>query len=375
VTKTKPATIPILTYLLIFVGVVFLINTSQIYSRNVYGKPYQIAILQLGWVFVGSLAFLFFYKRDYSKIGGLAYLLFGISLVLLIVLAVAGLAPCSLELPFAPCIKGARRWLYLNPSPLPPLPFLGVIGFQPSELMKLSLVLYLSHQMLALMKRKRDSFMVYIIITALVSLLIVMQPNMSTAVMIFAIGSVVYYASGESLKKVIYALPFAVAAIVLFMTMFSYRLARVQSFLSGEGEEDYHVRQILISLGSGGFSGVGFGQSKQKYNYLPEVASDSIFAVVGEEFGLVGTLLVVFGFGYLLYKGFKVAMDCSDPLGKMLASGITFWIGIQFFVNVAAMVKLIPLTGVPLPLMSYGGSSMVFTMMGLGILSNIESQG
>ena len=147
------------------------------------------------------------------------------------------------------------------------------------------------------------------------------------------------------------------------------------SFLSSDPSNsegaNYHVKQILIALGSGGFFGVGFGQSRQKYQYLPEVSADSIFAIIGEELGFIGTTLVIMIFLYIFYKGYRIAVKARDPLGKLLAIGIVCWLGFQFFVNVAAMTKLIPLTGVPLPLISYGGSSTLFILVSLGILANI----
>jgi cell division protein FtsW len=151
-------------------------------------------------------------------------------------------------------------------------------------------------------------------------------------------------------------------------------LQRLTALLSGNDADasSYHVKQALMALGSGGIGGVGFGQSKQKYQYLPEVASDSIFAIIGEEFGFVGTACVVFAYLYLVYRGFVIAKNAPDLLGKLIATGVSSWLGIQFFVNVAAMTKIIPLTGVPIPLISYGGSSMVFSLMGLGILANIN---
>ncbi len=144
--------------------------------------------------------------------------------------------------------------------------------------------------------------------------------------------------------------------------------------ISGEdsSESSYHVKQALVALGSGGFSGVGFGQSKQKYQYLPEVASDSIFAIIGEEFGFIGTVVVVLAYGLFIFKGFRIAKKSQDMFGKLVSIGISSWLGIQFFINVASMTKLIPMTGVPIPLISYGGSSLVFSLIGLGILANVQ---
>ncbi|OGC45558.1 hypothetical protein A2V49_00955 [candidate division WWE3 bacterium RBG_19FT_COMBO_34_6] len=141
-----------------------------------------------------------------------------------------------------------------------------------------------------------------------------------------------------------------------------------------EQEAGYHIKQVLIALGTGGVFGIGFGQSRQKFQYLPEISSDSIFAIIGEEFGFIGTTLIVTAFGYLIYLGLQIAKEAPDSYGKMLAVGITSWIGLQFFINIAAMVGLIPLTGIPIPLISYGGSSMLFSLSALGILYNIHKQ-
>jgi cell division protein FtsW len=279
-------------------------------------------------------------------------------------------------------VNGANRWLYINPPPLPQIPFVGVLGFQPGELAKLTIVLYLSFQLSLIMekeisgKEKEDPFKTYMKISVLLSGLIILQPNMSTAVMVFALGTVVYFVSGASLKPLFAVIPVALLAVFIFIVSSPYRMERLKVLISGsdESESSYHSKQALVALGSGGFWGVGFGQSKQKYQYLPEVASDSIFAIIGEEFGFVGTVTVIIAYSFLIYKGFKIAGRSNDLLGKLLASGISSWFGIQFLINIASMTKLIPLTGVPIPLISYGGSSMLFGMIGLGILGNIQKK-
>jgi cell division protein FtsW len=225
-------------------------------------------------------------------------------------------------------------------------------------------------------KEKEDPFKTYMKISVLLSGLIILQPNMSTAVMVFALGTVVYFVSGASLKPLFAVIPVALLAVFIFIVSSPYRMERLKVLISGsdESESSYHSKQALVALGSGGFWGVGFGQSKQKYQYLPEVASDSIFAIIGEEFGFVGTVTVIIAYSFLIYKGFKIAGRSNDLLGKLLASGISSWFGIQFLINIASMTKLIPLTGVPIPLISYGGSSMLFGMIGLGILGNIQKK-
>ena len=153
-----------------------------------------------------------------------------------------------------------------------------------------------------------------------------------------------------------------------------YRRQRVLTYFGSntDSASNYHVEQVNLALGSGGVFGKGLGQSRQKFNFLPEVTSDSIFAIIGEELGFVGTSLFILLFTYFLYRGFKIAKASTDDFGMLLGVGIMAWLGIQYSINVSAMVGLIPLTGVPLPLVSYGGSSTIFVLAGLGIVAQIS---
>jgi cell division protein FtsW len=155
----------------------------------------------------------------------------------------------------------------------------------------------------------------------------------------------------------------------------SYRRERLLTFLNPGRDPlgaSYHIRQILLALGSGGLWGLGLGQSRQKYEYLPAVMTDSIFAVIGEELGFIGGAAILLAFLFIIWRGFKIAQGAPDRFGQLLAVGITAWIGLQALINLAAMVALVPLTGVPLPFISYGGSSLVVTLAGMGILINIS---
>jgi len=361
-------------------GLLMIANSTAISSTNLYEDPYKFVFLQLGWVLVGLVGFFIFYHFDYRSLTTISRSLFVFNFVVLIFLAIVGVLPCSMNLPFSPCVNGANRWLFLNPPPLPALPFLGVLGFQPGELAKLTVVLYLSSQLsLIIQKGKnsrgdKDPFWTYLKISGMLSGLIIMQPNMSTAAIVFVLGTIIYFVSGAPLRPVLITIPIFLILATVVMISSPYRRSRLMALMSGDDSSDssYHVKQALVALGSGGVAGVGFGQSKQKYQYLPEVASDSIFAIIGEEFGFIGTTIVIFAYSYLIYKGFKVAKKSEDLFGKLVAVGISSWLGIQFFVNIASMTKIIPLTGVPIPLISYGGSSMVFSLMGLGILANVQ---
>ena len=371
--KDRSFVLLILGFLLF--GIIIIADSTIIHSDSLYNDPYRFVFLQIGWVLMGLAGFFFFYNQDYKKIDKITAFMFGANILFLLLLAFVALLPCSSDIFFAPCINGANRWFYLNAPPLPKLPLLGVAGFQPGELAKLTLIMYLSVMLPKKIQENQNVFSLYAVATGLLFLLIIAQPNMSTAVMVAAIGTVVYFSSGASIKPLLLASPALVLLVVLLILSSPYRrerwLTQLKGFDTTDRAEGYHIKQVQIALGSGGLFGVGFGQSRQKYYYLPEVASDSIFAIIGEEFGFLGTALVIIAFSYLIYRGFEIAKNAKTQRGRLLASGITSWIGLQFFVNIGAMTQLLPLTGVPIPLISYGGSSMVFSLMGLGILANI----
>jgi len=368
----------ILILSLLLFGLIIISNSTVVSSNNLYGFPYRFALLQLSWIVLGMIGFWIFYHFDYHKLEKASLPLFIISTTFLLTLGIVGILSCDISPSFSPCINGANRWLYLNPSPLPKIPFLGVLGFQPAEFTKLSLILFLSFGINKYINSKKNPFWFYLISTGICSFLVLLQPNMSTAAMLFLIGTSMYFSSGVSLKEFFIAIPITMISLLLAIFISPYRRARFLTLLGGDASSDlssgYHIKQVLLSLGSGGILGVGFGQSKQKFYYLPEVASDSIFAVIGEEFGFIGTTAVVIAFAFLVFLGLRVAKSAKDTSGKLISVGVTSWIGFQFFINVAAMTKIIPLTGVPIPLISYGGSSILFLLVSLGILCNIEKQ-
>ena len=365
---------------LLLFGVVMIYNATSVYAQGTFGGAYRFVLLQLGWLVLGFLGFFFLFKIRLEKLRGISLPLFATSLVFLLILAASSLlSNCeSSNIIFSPCINGAHRWLYLNPPPLPSFPLIGVLGFQPSEFAKLALIIYLAVLLEKTVKEKGESFMVFAVVAGLTSLLVLIQPNMSTSVLIFLIGVSMYFVSGAKLLPLLVSLPVLFLSGIGFILTSTYRRARLLTFLnpgeSGDLSLGYHIKQIQIALGSGGWFGLGFGQSRQKFQYLPEVAADSIFAIIGEELGFIGTTLFVLMFSYFIYRGFMIAKESTNLLGKLLATGVTTWIAFQFFVNVAAMTRIIPLTGIPLPLVSYGGSSLVFSLMGLGLLANISAR-
>lgn len=378
--KDVDRTFLILLGILLVFGVLMIYNATGVYAQGTFGGAYRFVLLQLGWLGIGLLGFYAFFRFDYERLRNLSLPLYMVAFLFLILLALVSIfADCeTTNFVFAPCINGAYRWLYLNPAPFPELPLLGIIGFQPSEFAKLALIVYLAVVLEKSINERGDSFMVFAIVTGLTSGLVLLQPSMSTAALISLIGISMFFVSGASLKPLFALLPFLFLSGVGFILSSDYRKARLLTFLnpteSGDLSLGYHIKQIQIALGSGGWFGLGFGQSRQKFQYLPEVASDSIFAVIGEEFGFIGATLFILLFSFFIYKGIQIAKDTPSLLGKLLATGVTTWMAAQFFVNVAAMIHIIPLTGIPLPLVSYGGSSLVFSLMGLGLLANISAR-
>ena len=206
--------------------------------------------------------------------------------------------------------------------------------------------------------------------------LVLLEPDFGTALILFLTGMVIFLTSGVSMRQIFLAV-FGIGILGTFFIFSSpYRRERMLSYLAPRTEDSlssrYQINQIMIALGSGGFWGVGLGQSRQKYGYIPEVNTDSIFAVIAEETGLIGSTFILVLFLALVLKGFSLSFKAEDPVAERLAAGIIAFISIQTVINFSGMTHLLPLTGVPLPLVSYGGSSLLVTMFSLGVLLNIS---
>jgi cell division protein FtsW len=254
-------------------------------------------------------------------------------------------------------VQGARRWLDF-----------GFTRFQPSEYAKLATIIYLSAWFAK--PRPARSFLVFI---GAVIGFIMLETDLGTYLVISSIAAGMYFLSGVPLKKIAKLGFIGFIGIIILILASPYRLNRVKTFLDPMHDPlgvSYHARQILISLGSGGLAGTGLGRSRQKFQYLPEASTDSIFAVVGEEFGFIGGIILIGALALVVVRGFEHVKRIKDPFIQNLAAGITIWFTIQVILNLMAMVALVPLTGVPLPLISYGGSALVTMMAGIGLLLN-----
>ena len=335
---------------LVFFGVLMVYDSSMVTAFRHFGDKYFYVRQQALFTVLGLGMMAVIARIDYHRLAGLVNLLMLGVIILLVLVLIPGLGTSAL---------GARRWL-------------GVSGFsfQPAEVAKLVFVLYL-----AKMFTQKAKLLPFLAISGILSLLIMLEPDLGTTVIILTSGFLLFFAAGANL---FFLVPVGIisilSGIVLILTS-PYRKERFLTFFDSSRDPlgaSYHIRQALIALGSGGLFGLGVGASRQKYEYLPESMTDSIFAVIGEELGFLGATVLVLTFLFLIWRGFKIATQAPDRFGQLLAIGISSWVGVQAMVNLGAMVALVPLTGVPLPFISYGGSSLVITLMGAGVLLNIS---
>ncbi len=254
---------------------------------------------------------------------------------------------------------GARRWISI-----------GSINFQPSEIIKLTICIYF-----AKVAAGKKGPLSYLIPLVLIAGLVMLQPDLGTTLVILVIGFSQIFIADVNLLYIFGSAILGIIGTVLLILLSPYRRARLTTFFEMTDDplgKSYHIRQVLLALGSGGIFGVGFGASRQKYLFLPEASTDSIFAVIAEELGLIGGIMIIFVFIFFVMRGLKIAKAAPDKFSSVLAAGISAWIGGQAFLNIGSMVSLVPLTGIPLPFISYGGSSLVMILTACGILLNIS---
>ncbi|OGY16103.1 MAG: cell division protein FtsW [Candidatus Blackburnbacteria bacterium RIFCSPLOWO2_02_FULL_44_9] len=331
-------------------GLAMVFNASAADGAKTFDDSFFYLKRQAMWATLGMLCMLILSQVNYKVYEKLSVPLLGATLFLLVLVLIPGVGISTL---------GASRRLAL-----------GFFGIQPAELAKLTLTIFLAASL-----SKKNSLLRFIVPTGLTCLLIVVEPDLGTTIITAGIALTIYFASGAPLMQ-FFSLCASGGILGLILALTSgYRRERIITYLNPHSDpvnSSYHVRQILIALGSGGLWGRGLGQSRQKHLFLPEPATDSIFAVIAEELGFIGASLVIAVFLFLIVRGLSIAARVNDPFGKLLATGITAWIAIQAFINLSAMVALVPLTGIPLPFISYGGSSLFVSFCAIGILLNIS---
>lgn len=336
---------------IIFVGVLIVYDASVVHAFRDYGDNYYYIRQQLIWVAIGLGVMTVAIFLPYQNYRILSQWFFWGSLGLLLAVFIPGLGVGA---------GGAHRWLSL-----------GFVTIQPAEIIKLTSVMYL-----ASLFEKRTELKPFLIIVIGITLIIgVLQKDMGSGIVYFLTCLLLFIVAGAKIKDIWWILPSSIGAFLLFSLTSGYRQKRLLGFLDPFSDPQgytYHISQVLIALGSGGFFGLGLGQSKQKFEFIPEVSTDSIFAIVGEEFGFFGAIIVIALFSFFVYRGFVIASGTTNRFGSLLAYGLVFWLAVQTLVNLGAMVSVIPLTGVPLPFVSYGGSALVTNLVAVGILLNIS---
>lgn len=329
-------------------------DASSYVAFRDFGDKYHYIKDQTFWAIIGFSVLGFVYFFDYHKFYNLAIPILLGSIFLLFLVFVPGIGIKVL---------GARRWIDA-----------GFFVLQPGEFAKLALTIYLSAWFSV---KEKGRFGAFLLLIGLVIALVMLQPDMGTAAIILAQSIVIYFLSGGNIWHILAVTPVVGIGGLLLVIFEPYRAARLMTFLNPESNlqtTSYHLRQILIALGSGGLLGVGVGNSLQKYAYLPESTTDSIFAIIAEEIGFLGSVVLIMLMLILIYKGFSIASRAKDNFGKLLGGGITSFIAIQTIVNLGAQTALLPLTGVPLPFISYGGSALIINLFSIGVILNISKQ-
>ncbi len=345
--------------LLVIFGLVILASASSHLGSVQFGDSYYYLKHQIYFgLSLGLVGFFIASKLNYTaynnKVFGITFLVF----TLLLVLAVFT--------PLGFSAKGATRWIAIGP-----------LSFQPAEFLKLSLVMYLAswlaykdHRQKAL----KAGFLPFAAVLSVVSGILILQHSTSPVVMLIAVALVMYFVSGAKIGYLLSIIFAGLVALGLIVAITPYRAQRVLTYLNPEQDASgsgYQLVQAKTAIGAGGLTGVGYGQSLVK-NRLPEPAGDSVFAVVGEEFGFIGTTILVLLFALLIIRMYILAQRIHDPFGRLLLIGFASTIGIQAFVNIGAMTGILPLTGTPLPFISYGGTNLAVFMTILGISVNIS---
>jgi cell division protein FtsW len=356
--KSKPDyLLLVMVIVLLSIGTVMIYSASAILADNRFDSSTFFIKKQILWAGISLFLIFVLTKVDYHKYKKYANLFLVFSLILLVAVL------------FSQPIKEAARWIRVGP-----------IVFQPSELFKYALVLFMAH---SLSKREdkiknfKYAFLPYSLVLCVASLLIMKQPHLGAILSVSVVFLVMLFAAGTKIKHILSILVPLAAAISILVFVFGYKKQRVDDYLQSIQhplEGSYQMKQSVLSLGSGGILGTGLGEGKQKLFFLPEPHTDFIFATIGEEGGFLFCAFIMLLFFILALRGLSIANRAPDDFGFFLALGISFCIFVGVLINAGVVVGLLPTTGIPMPFLSYGGSSLIFSSMGIGVLLNISRQ-
>ncbi len=357
-TKKMDYSFLLIVFSLLSFGLIMVFSASSATAHYQYDDAYYFIKRQFAWALIGLVIMFLISRISYKTIYRYALHLMGVAIVLLIAVLLIGIE-----------VKGAKRWLGFGP-----------LSFQPSEVAKFAVIVFLSRSLSTnkeALKTFKEGFLPYVAIIGIVAVLVFLEPHFSGAMVIAMTGFIIMLAAGAKISHfILIALP-VVPIAVIAMVSASYRLARVTTFLNPFADESgagWQIIQSLYAIGSGGFFGLGLGQSRQKFLYLPEPQNDFIFSIICEELGFIGALLVILLFVMLIWKGIKIAINAPDKFSSLVVTGIIALIAVQTVLNIAVVTSSIPATGMPLPFFSYGGTSLVFILAEMGVVLSISRE-
>ena len=349
-----------IVFILMMIGIIMVYSSSSISAADKCGTDTYYLKKQIAFAAAGFLMLFIARNLRYQVLKRFVYLILGLSVLSLVLLLIPGVGKT---------IGGATRWLRVGP-----------VSFQPSEFAKLSLVIFLAYSLAAKedkMKSFTVGFLPHLLVTLTMAVLVLPQPDFGTAMVMILLFLVMIFAAGGSVKHLGSFSALAVAGGYLLIVSADYRLERITAFLDpwkDASDTGFQIIQSFLAFGSGGLWGTGLGNGTQKLFYLPEPHTDFIFSILGQELGFVGTCAVILLFALLVYCGIKICLKAPDLFGAYLALGITAFIGLHAAINLGVVMGLLPTKGSTLPFISYGGTSLVINLTGMGILLNIGSQ-
>jgi len=346
---------------LVFLGSIFVYSSSYVFADLEYGDSLHFIKRQLIFCGIGIVGMLLIMRIDYQYLKYWSPFFMLLTLIALVAILVPNFGVES---------NGALRWLKLGP--LPPI--------QPSEFAKLAVLIYMAAWLPSRGESLRDFVLGVIPFGAMVGLLaalIMLQPDLGTTMLIAIITGILFFVAGAKLIHVIALAGSGIIAASLLVLAGGYRINRILSFTSAESDPTgmgFQTLQLLIAFGSGGLSGLGLGVSRQKFFYIPGSHTDGVLAIIGEEMGLIGVMAILILFIILFWRGWVIMANARDPFGSLLVAGILTWFSFQLLINVGGVTRLIPLTGIPLPFLSAGGSSLIVSLLAIGIMLSVSKQ-
>jgi cell division protein FtsW len=345
------------TAMLVIVGLLAVYTSSFAVAYNDYGNANYFVIRQAIFAGLGMIALVFFMQLDYNKLRFLSVPMLAISLASLVVV----LSPLGVER------NGAQRWIELGPA-----------SIQPSEFAKLSVIVYVAAWLAARgsdVKQFSLGFVPFVLFLSVIGALIIAEPDMGTTIIIVLTATTLFFVAGAPITHIALLLGSGSALAYLVIQTKEYQLDRLTSFFSPEsdpGGVGFQIIQLLVALGSGGPVGIGWAESRQKHLYVPGSHTDGVFAILGEEIGFVGLMVILSIFGFFVFRALQITLRSRDSFATLLSIGIISWISYQTLINILGITKTIPLTGVPLPFLSYGGSALIALLAAVGILLSIS---